>query len=970
MDSLSEYDVIADDYQNVLPNLIISHLNIRSLYNKFEDFKTYVLSHNFDIFLLSETWLSACIHNFMIDIPGYSLFRLDRVTGKGGGVAIYVRNCNNIKHIKVIETDNTFGIENLWITCKINGNKVCIGCIYRPPDTNYRSLQFLEDILAEILISSDNVFCLGDFNLNYLNKSTVEFKYLETLLESFSLTQIIKKPTRVTQESSTLIDYILVNKPNIILRSNVVNMAQFSDHHLIYCLVDMPVVRNNNPKSIIVRDMKNINLEIFEMDARNIDWYRVEEFESIDDKVSFLNAKILQLFNFHAPERKIRITKKLNPWITPNIKHMMKLRDKALSEYRSSLRDIHLTRIQTEGKWAYYKEMRNFVTASIRREKQAYIQNVLNQNHKNSQILWQTLNKLNVHKKYCNDEIPDELKVPDTINQYFINSVSKTSADPANIDFFNNNIYSEVNSTMELHTVTTAEVVNIILRIKTNAKGIDEISSEMLKMCITYCAECADAVTYIINFALKENVMPACWKHALVIPVPKKDKVSVLNDLRPISILPVLSKVIERIVYFQLKKHVDVHNILPSRQSGFRPGFSTTTALLDLTDDMLRAVDDAKVTVTVMLDYSKAFDCLDHKLLLAKLKYYGISVNALGWFETYLRHRQQQVQVTVSGSKISSDILQITRGVPQGSILGPLLFVIYTADIHHIVHSNMHLYADDCQLYESFNFETRQTAINKINVDLNEIHNWSVKNALSLNPLKTTVIMTGTEQQRKKINIENMLLLDNISLAVKDNCKNLGLIFDKNLSFSQHVTKLIQSAYGRLKSVYKYKFVLSTPIKLKLVESLVLSLFDYCDVVYGPCLSIYDQNRIQQVQNSCMRFAANVNRRDHITPYLQHHNWTKMNIRRDIHYCCLIHKIIQTSKPPYLKSKLVFGDDTFDRVRRDNYFMHIPRHSTSSFKGSYSYRASYIYNSLPMSIKGISNFGRFKSKLKEHFMET
>lgn len=949
-----------------MPNLIISHLNIRSLLNKHDELKEYVLFHSFDLFLVSETWLTNNISDFMINFPGYTVYRQDRVNGRGGGVAIYVRNTANISNIKII-SQGSLDIEYLWISTKINNNKVCIGCVYRPPNVNYKSLQLMDDILADNLISSDYIFCLGDFNIDFFNTSSVEFKFLDNIMQAFGLEQVMKKATRIAENSSTLLDLILTNKSDVVINADVINLPQFSDHHLVYCLVDMPIVRKNNPQFILSRNIKNINLDEFDASARSINWNSLQYFESIDEKIAFLENNIISLFNIHAPLRKIRVTKKFNPWVTPNIKRMMVIRDRALSDYKFSLKNINATLLQTNAKWEFYKEMRNFVTASIRREKKAYIENILSNNRNNSKILWNSLEKLNIHTKRHNSEIPSDLLNPDAINNFFMTTINRSPADIDTIEYFNKNKHNNLKEDLHFKIVTADEVRKTVFEINTNAKGVDGISVEMLKMCLPYCC---NAITHVINFSLIHSVVPERWKHALITPIPKKDKISQLNELRPISILPVMSKVIEKIVYSQLKSHVDQANVLPVRQSGFRPGHSTTTALLDVVDDMLGAIDKSEVTISIMLDYSKAFDSIDHCLLLAKLNYYGLSKNALVWFNQYLSGRLQQVQLLIEEGKIFSDPALITTGVPQGSILGPLLFIIYTSDIIKEIKSKTHCYADDQQLYLSFVPNESQFAFQQLNNDLENINKWSNNNALSLNPAKTTAMLIGSAKQCAKLDVEKQLILNNIFLIFHNDCKNLGLTIDDKLSFTPHVNNVLKIAYARLKSLYKFKFVVSTEIKLKLIESLILSLFDYCDVVYGPCLLVYDAQRVQVLQNACMRFACNVKRRDHITPYYEKYSINKMNIRRSVHYSCIVRKIIQTNNPPYLRFKLIFGDDIHKRNMRNTHLLHVPQHSTSSFKGSFTYYASFIYNSIPLPIKNIASYNTFKKEVKKYFSKT
>lgn len=221
--------------------------------------------------------------------------------------------------------------------------------------------------------------------------------------------------------------------------------------------------------------------------------------------------------------------------------------------------------------------------------------------------------------------------------------------------------------------------------------------------------------------------------------------------------------------------------------------------------------------------------------------------------------------------------------------------------------------------------------------------------------------------QCNKINLENKLYLNNESLPIQNYCKSLGVTIDKHVSFTLHIDNLIKTAYARLRSLYKFKYILSTSVKLKITESLILSLFDYCDTLYGPCLSVHDAHRIQVVQNACMRFSANLKKRDHVTPSYIEYGWVKMNIRREIHFACLIQKILVTSTPAYLREKLIFAEEVQNRSRRNPFLLQIPRHSTSAFESSFTYYASTLYNGLPQTLKIINNLNTFKTKIKAYF---
>lgn len=320
--------------------------------------------------------------------------------------------------------------------------------------------------------------------------------------------------------------------------------------------------------------------------------------------------------------------------------------------------------------------------------------------------------------------------------------------------FYEINVKSSVNSHLTFVSIDEIEVLKIISGIKSNATGADGINILTLNLCIPYLLP---YITHIINFCLMNSVFPTSWKKAHVIPIPKISNPQNFNDLRPISILPTLSKVLEKAIENQMLEHLNKNNIIQATQSGFRSGHSCTTALLKITDDVLEAFDKGKLTLLILLDYSKAFDTLNHNILNAVLHFIGFNESSLNLLSDYLTNRSQAVKYE---SNISN-YLCLDKGVPQGSILGPLLFSIYTSNFPTAFAScSQHYYADDTQLYFSFSLEESVQAISALNYDLINLGVFSRNHCLKLNSSKTKAIIFG-----KKVLRENFLV--NFSKGIK-----------------------------------------------------------------------------------------------------------------------------------------------------------------------------------------------------------
>jgi hypothetical protein len=336
------------------------------------------------------------------------------------------------------------------------------------------------------------------------------------------------------------------------------------------------------------------------------------------------------------------------------------------------------------------------VTKALYYEKVAYFKYNINNEIKNPNQLWKNLKSTLLPKN--EPDLPFYFNDPNAINRHFLCLPCTAQTSISQLTHFEFLRFNK--SVFRLEPVTSEKIITIIRGLKSNAMGCDGISLDMILMTLP---NTLDIITKLVNTSLLTSSFPDAWKQAIVRPLPKVTNPTQLKDLRPVSLLPCLSKVIEKVVCLQVTEYIEKNNILPDVQSGFRKGRSTVTALLDVTDHMLCAQDQGMCTILVLLDFSRAFDCIDTKLLLSKLSYYGFDCSAIKWFDSYLANRSQHVKLTLSdGSSLISESMKLSRGVPQGSILGPILFILYSADITtHIKQCKYHIYADDVQVYSN-----------------------------------------------------------------------------------------------------------------------------------------------------------------------------------------------------------------------------------------------------------------------------
>ena len=475
-------------------------------------------------------------------------------------------------------------------------------------------------------------------------------------------------------------------------------------------------------------------------------------------------------------------------------------------------------------------------------------------------------------------------------------------------------------------------------------------------------------LTNIVNSSLVTGIFPEQWKKAIVIPVPKIPDPNNPGDYRPISLLATLSKILEKIVSKQILKYLQENNLMEALQSGFRPGHSTATALLKVTDDIFSSIDSSEISFLILLDYSKAFDTVNHKLLLTKLKSMGFHGTTLNWIGSYLAGRVQKVK----SNGQYSDWNSLSNGVPQGSILGPLLFTVLVSDFaSSLNYTSFHQYADDVQVKKSSKVINVQNAIKDINSELKNISNYSISNGLRLNYNKSKYMVIGSSQNIKKINDLDLppIILDEHILDREKHLKNLGVIFDENMSWVKHVNKIVCNAYNSLRTLYRFKRFLSENAKKSLCESLVLSHFNYCDCLF-PSLTKSLIEKIQKVQNSCVRFIYNLRKydRDHISPFLKNLGWMNMSNRRLLHSYTLMYKIDKNLAPQYLvdlvpRSRNIHNHNT----RAANNFRSC-KCNLASKQNSFFPKIPSLYNKLPQNIKSCNTVHDFKKQCKANIL--
>ena len=497
---------------------------------------------------------------------------------------------------------------------------------------------------------------------------------------------------------------------------------------------------------------------------------------------------------------------------------------------------------------------------------------------------------------------------------------------------------------------------------------LDPVPTKLLMQCLP---ELLHIISYIVNTSLETGVFPHHLKEAMVRPCLKKADLDseTLNNYRPISNLAFISKIIEKCVAKQLSHYLELNNLLSKFQSGYRKFHSCETATTRIHNDILIMCDARSKVVLLLLDLSAAFDTVNHSLLLKKLNtLYGINGKVLQWCKSYLTGRSFTVKI----NNTSSDTVTLTVGVPQGSILGPLLFILYTKDLETIALAHgfeIHLYADDTQLYLTFD------SINSCNIEqriidcMCDIRLWMLKNFLKLNESKTDVIIISSKHDSSENTTTLKINAEGTSSIVNTDVKSLGIHLDEKLSMTTHISTTIQTCNMHLRNLWYLASKLTLPLKIQMTHAMILSRLDYCNcVLYG--ITSKDLARLQKVQNSAVRFIFGKGKRSHVTQLLKKVHFLPVKQRIMFKIALMVFKCINNIAPIYLQELIALRNPKLNYLRVDNDFFFLetpPAPTLASTQKAFSYAGPKVWNVLPYCVRASENVVIFKKRLKSHY---
>lgn len=547
---------------------------------------------------------------------------------------------------------------------------------------------------------------------------------------------------------------------------------------------------------------------------------------------------------------------------------------------------------------------------------------------------------------------------------YHDHDLKRDTTAASNINESRGNDHQASNGIWKPKQVSQHEVKRAVFSLKnTNATGIDGIALQYIKDSLPITLP---HISTVINTSIANEVFPEIWKHAIIKAFHKSGDKEEPSNFRPISLLPVLSKILEKVISFQLIDYLESNKLINDEQYAYRRKMSTEDALMSITEDLYKKFDEGNISLLVLLDLSKAFDSVSHTLLFDKLR--NISIDPT-WFQSYLSNRRQSVQLD---SCTTSSPTAISFGVPQGSILGPLLFLIFVNDIDCKLSKNeakMVMYADDVQLLLSRKPSDLQSLREDTETAVQNLKSWYDKNGLKLNSDKSKCILIGSNYNRKAVPNNFTIKIGESDIPLSDNIESLGVLFDPGLSFNHHVTSLCSKLNGTLIFLNSVKKELDFQSRKLIVNALVFSHINYCLPIWGKC----NKTRREKVQR-CMNFAAkvtcdgNYKRWDHVSPLLEKLQWLNIDNRLALQEAIRIQKELGRAHSPDGNRQIYFRGEKNKRFTRNNNSLDVEYRRTETASRAYSITGPNTWNGLPTDIKSIKSSTSFKKKLHKHLL--
>jgi exonuclease III len=947
------------------PLIRFALLNARSVCNKGTTLCEYNKDNSMDIFSVTETWLNDRNSTVIAEItpPGFSMVHEPRLSGRGGGVAIIHRDS---LHVQSSEHQVFKSFDYIERKFSIRSASLKFVVIYRPPPSSKNKLtvsDFMDEFgkyLESLLICSSRLVICGDFNFHLNDQNHPDSAKFKVLLESTGLKQHVNV---ATHQSGYTLDILLTRESEEVASVDVRDDL-ISDHSTIF--FELNSAKPPLPKKHIrYRKLKSISIDKFKTDILQSGLPNMTG--TVDELAGAYSSVLSEILDRHAPLKERSVT--IHPeakWMNDDLKQAKLQKRKAERTWRRTGLVEHKE---------IYIDRRNILNKMISRSKQECFQQCITESSDSQRSLFRYVDELFNKKKTTilpTHESAEELcnrmvnffseKIRIIHEGLAVLQVETVQLDP------DREFQPSDKCLNYLAPITEDDVSKTIKQSATKSCCLDPIPTHLVKECSEILLP---LITRIINQSFATASVPKSFKTAAVTPILKKANLNadMLKNFRPISNLPFLSKVLEKIASKQMIHHKDTHKLREKMQSAYRKFHSTETALLRIHDDLLLSLDKKQCVYMIMLDLSAAFDTVNHEKLLNRLyTTYGIRGNAHKWVQSYLTDRQQFVTVKGERSKEHTK----TCDVPQGSILGPNFYEDYSAvPVGSIFRKHgilFHIYADDTQAYLPFSPGEEDEALLRLERCLIEVRQWMAINWLKLNDTKTEFITFGSKKTLNTI-ASHAITIGDSSINASHAVKSIGATLDNTLNLEKQIAATCKVAWFHLHNISKIKKYLTQHQLKSIIHAYITSRLDQNNslLIGLPKKSL---TRLQMVQNASARLIMGLRKTDHITPVLSQLHWLPVEKRIIFKVLLLIYKSLHKQGPDYLTELLVpyVPPRTLRSATEEK--LSVPKcHYDNTRKRAFSIRGPTEWNKLPFDVKSSKSVDSFKNALKTHLFK-